>query len=49
MRKALDGIDERLLKVGKEMKDLADEMEKEGLITRDSEDSEDGFFSNLVK
>ena len=34
--KLLDGIDERLLKVGKEMKDLADEMEKEGLISRDS-------------
>jgi hypothetical protein len=47
--KALAGVDDRHLKMGKEMMELADEMEKEGLITRDSEDSEDGFFSNLAK
>ena len=45
----LNSIDERSINIHNEMMELADEMEKEGLITRDSEDSEDGFFSNLVK
>ena len=44
-----NSIDERGIKIHNELMEIADEMEKEGLITRDSEDSEDGFFSNLVK
>ena len=33
--KALAGVDDRHLKMGKEMTELADKMEKEGLITRE--------------
>ena len=50
--KALDGIDERYIKIGKEIQELANEMEKDGLITRDDkydEYGEDRLFQLLAK